>query len=84
MAPELEKYFNNYHSLFRNEGWTQLVEELKNTAVHTNDVQNTKDSEDLYFRKGQLAVIANLLNLEATVNASYEQAVEEDKDAQSV
>lgn len=84
MAPELEKYYNNYFSLFRNKGWKQLMEELNNTVAQTNDVQNTKDSDDLFIRKGQLAVMANILNLEATVRASHEQVVAEEQDAESI
>jgi len=84
MAPELEKYYNNYFSLFRNKGWKQLMEELNNTVAQTNDVQNTKDSDDLFIRKGQLAVMANILNLEATIRASHEQVVAEEQDVQSI
>ena len=84
MAPELEKYYNNYFSLFRNKGWKQLMEELNNTVAQTNDVQNTKDSDDLFIRKGQLAVMANILNLEATIRASHEQGVAEEQDVQSI
>jgi len=84
MAPELEKYYNNYFSLFRNKGWKQLMEELENTAKQTNDLQLVKDNEDLCVRRGQLAVIANLLNLETTVRASHDQVVAEGEGDQSI
>lgn len=84
MAPELEKYYNNYFSLFRNKGWKQLMTELENTAKQTNDVQLVKDNEDLCVRRGQLAVIANILNLETTVRASHEQVVAEAEGDQSI
>lgn len=78
MTPELENYFNNFFDLFRNEGWKQLVEELKTNAIHLNDLQSVKDVDEMNNRKGQLIVLANLINLENTVNASYENALEED------
>ena len=84
MAPELEKYYNNYFSLFRNKGWKQLMEELENTAKNTNDLQLVKDNEDLCIRKGQLAVIANVLNLETTVRDSHEQVVAEAEGDQGI
>ena len=84
MAPELEKYYDNYFSLFRNKGWKQLMEELENSAKQTNDVQIVKDNEDLYFRKGQLAVMANILNLETTIRASNEQVVAEEEGDKSI
>jgi hypothetical protein len=84
MAPELEKYYNNYFSLFRNKGWKQLLEELQNTVKNTNDIQLVKDNDDLCVRKGQLAIIANLLNLETTVRASHEQVVSEAEGDQGI
>lgn len=84
MAPELEKYYNNYFSLFRNKGWKQLMTELENTAKQTNDLQLVKDNEDLCVRRGQLAMIANILNLETTVRTSHEQVVAEAEGDQSI
>jgi len=76
--PELEKYYNNYHDLFMSTGWKQLLEDLVGNASIVNSVEATKDSNDLYFRKGQLSVIANLVNLESQITAAEEQANEED------
>jgi len=76
--PELEKYYNNYHDLFMSTGWKQLLEDLIGNASIVNSVEATKDSNDLYFRKGQLSVIANLVNLESQITAAEEQANEED------
>ena len=76
--PELEKYYNNYHDLFMSTGWKQLLEDLVGNASVINSVEATKDSNDLYFRKGQLSVIANLVNLESQITAAEEQANEED------
>ena len=76
--PELEKYYNNYHDLFMSTGWKQLLEDLVGNASIVNSVEATKDSNDLYFRKGQLSIIANLVNLESQITAAEEQANEED------
>ena len=61
---EVEEYYNKYFDLFRAEGWKQLIEELNQNAMLINSVENTKDSEDLFIRKGQLKVLAYLLNFE--------------------
>jgi len=81
MKPELEQYFNNYFQLFRTEGWKQLVQELSDNAVQQNDVQTVKDNDDLFFRKGQLAVMASVIRFEETITLSYEQAVEDDAES---
>lgn len=80
MDQELEKYFNNYFDLFGTDGWKQLIEELNNNALGVNNLQATKDSDDLNFRKGQLNVLASIINLKNTIEASYKEASEEPED----
>lgn len=43
------------------------MDELKNNALQINSVEVTKDNEDLNFRKGQLNILAFILNMESTV-----------------
>lgn len=73
MTPELETYYDNYNLLFNHDGFKQLLEELSNNANQLADIQSIKDEQELYYRKGQLAAIATILNLEATVEASRDQ-----------
>jgi len=76
---ELEKYYDTYRGLFMSEGWKQLVKDLLDNANVINSVEAAKDSNDLYFRKGQLSIIANMVNLESQIAAAEEQANEEDE-----
>jgi hypothetical protein len=80
MTPELETYFDNYAVLFNSEGFKQLVNELSNNATQLADIQTVKDQEDLYFRKGQVAAFATVINLQATIEAAREQAEAEEED----
>ena len=80
MTPELETYFNNYNELFNHEGFKQLVQELSNNATQLADIQTVKDVEDLYYRKGQVAAFATVINLENTITAAREQAEAEDQE----
>jgi len=77
MKPELETYFNNYNELFNHEGFKQLIQELSNNAITLADIQTVKDTEDFLFRKGQVAALASVINLENTIKVSREQAEEE-------
>tara|TARA_Y100000992_G_C21251095_1_gene485900 strand:+ start:254 stop:508 length:255 start_codon:yes stop_codon:yes gene_type:complete len=77
---ETEEYYNKYFDLFRTEGWKQLIEELRQNAMMINSVENTKDQEDLYIRKGQLKVLAYLLNFESNMETSFEELEKEDED----
>jgi hypothetical protein len=64
---ETEKHYRALGDMFRTEGWKVLMEELKNNALQINSVEVTKDNDDLNFRKGQLNILAFLLNMESTV-----------------
>ena len=79
MKPELETYFNNYNELFNSEGFKQLIQELSNNATTLADNQTVKDSEELFFRKGQVAALASVINLENTISVAREQAEEEEE-----
>tara|TARA_S200002703_G_scaffold153951_1_gene156099 strand:- start:117 stop:356 length:240 start_codon:yes stop_codon:yes gene_type:complete len=70
---ETQKYYDNYFTLFSTDGWKQLIEELKQNALVINSVEAAKDTNDLYVRKGQLNVLAYILNLESTTNTNYDE-----------
>ena len=80
MTPELETYFDNYNELFNSEGFKQLVQELSNNATQLADIQTVKDQEDLFFRKGQVAAFATVINLQGTIEAAREQAETDQED----
>ena len=75
---ELEKYYEDMLSMFRTSGWKTLTEDLHTNAEGINSVEATKTEQDLYFRKGQLYVIATLLNLEEQVRDAYDNLGNED------
>ena len=75
---ETEQYYNKYFDLFRTDGWKQLIEELQQNAFVINSVEATKDENDLYVRKGQLNVLAYILNVETTTNNNYEELTSDD------
>jgi len=75
---ETEQYYNTYFDLFRTDGWKQLIEELQQNAFVINSVEATKDENDLYVRKGQLNVLAYLVNFETTTNNNYDELTKSD------
>jgi len=77
---ETQEYYDNYFSLFTTDGWKQLTQEFDNNAVPINSVEAVKDSNDMYFRKGQLNVLAHLLNMESIVTTNYEEANKSEED----
>ena len=67
MDKETEKYYQSLKDMFRTDGWKLLMDELRNNALQINSVEATKDNEELNFRKGQLNILAFVLNMESTV-----------------
>lgn len=80
MSTELETYFDNYNELFNSEGFKQLLGELNNNVTQLVDIQTVKDTEQLFYRKGQVAAYATIINLQATIEASREQAEAEEQE----
>ncbi len=74
MDQETQTYYDNYFSLFITDGWNQLTSEFTNNANNINSIEATKDANDMYFRKGQLNVLAHLINMETIVSTNYEEA----------
>ena len=70
-----EAYYNSYFDLFRTDGWKQLTGELTENAATINNVTVVKDTQDLYFRQGQLEVLLYLLQFEDSINNSYDDLV---------
>ena len=79
---DLELYYRNASDMFVTEGWKTLMSDLAANANNINSVEHTKDGEDLHFRKGQLSIIANLLNLEAQIDAAEEQAMQDEEEVE--
>ena len=69
---ELEEYYNTYRGLFASEGFKLLVQDLTNNAMNINSIEATKDANDMYFRKGQMSIIASIINLEQQIVAAEE------------
>ena len=80
MDQETQEYYDNYFSLFLTNGWKQLMKDFGNNAVQINSVEATKDADDMYFRKGQLNVLAHLINMENIVSTNYEEANKSEED----
>jgi hypothetical protein len=80
MDQETQQYYDNYFSLFATDGWKQLIAEFSNNTVQINSVEATKDVNDMNFRKGQLNVLAHLINLQTIVETNYEEASKTEED----
>ena len=80
MDQETQQYYDAYFSLFITDGWKQLMQDFGNNAIQINSVEAAKDADDMFFRKGQLNVLAHLLNLENIIKTNYDEANKPEED----
>jgi hypothetical protein len=72
---DLEQYHSTYRDLFASTGFKLLIEDLTKNAAAINAVEAVKDANDLYFRKGQMSIIASIVNLEAQIDVAEESVL---------
>ena len=80
MDQETQTYYDKYFSLFLTDGWKQLIQDFSNNALQINSLEAVKDADDMHFRKGQLNVLAHLINMETIVSTNYEEATKTEND----
>jgi len=80
MDQETQTYYDQYFSLFLTDGWKQLIQDFSNNALQINSLEAVKDADDMHFRKGQLNVLAHLINMENIVSTNYEEANKSEDD----
>ena len=80
MDQETQQYYDNYFSLFMTDGWKQLMQDFGNNAVQINSIEAAKDADDMFFRKGQLNVLAHLINMENIVTNNYDELDKTEED----
>jgi len=78
MEQPLQKYYEDQFSLFIQPGWTDLVEDLQQLKDSINDLSLVTDTQDLYFRKGQLDILELILLRKQTCEEVYKQLEEEE------
>lgn len=76
MTPEMEAYFDKYNELFNRDGYAQFKEEIEGIIDDLSELSTIKDSDELFFRKGQIDAFRRILNFQDTVAMAREQAEE--------
>ena len=68
MDKDTEQYYDDRAEMFLTQGWKDFIEDRRVQALRINSVEQTKDVNDLFFRKGQLSILAEMLNLESATH----------------
>ena len=70
---QTKQFYRARQDLIEQDGWRDLVEELKYLEEIYNKLDSIESDKDLWFAKGQLSILRQVISLETTTK----QAVEE-------
>ncbi|MBW2647192.1 MAG: hypothetical protein JRE23_13665 [Deltaproteobacteria bacterium] len=68
------QFFNDRMSMCETAGWADLLEELQNIYEEAQDVDAIRNIEELWFAKGQLAILRMLISTEDIAKITMEQS----------
>ena len=73
MAPNLQKYYEEAFNMMSTQGWADLLEDLQKLKDSLNNLSLVTDTQDLYFRKGQIDILDLILKRKDTCEQVYEE-----------
>ena len=73
LTQEDKQFYHNRLNLIEQDGWRELVQELKTLEDLTNNLDSVESEKDLWFARGQLSVLRQMIGLEETTKAAAEE-----------
>ena len=70
---QTKKFYRARTDLVEQDGWRDLIEELKNLEEIYNKLDSIESEKDLWFAKGQLAILRQILSLEDSTKRAVEE-----------
>jgi hypothetical protein len=78
LAPDLQKYYEESFNMMSTQGWADLLEDLNKLKDSLNNLSLVTDTQDLFFRKGQIDILDLILKRKDTCEQVYEELENED------
>ena len=72
MTPKLQKYYEERFSMFSQQGWIDLMEDVDKMLESLNNISTIEDGNALQFRKGELSILLWVRNLKQISERAYE------------
>ena len=70
---QTKEFYRARTDLVEQDGWRDLIEELKNLEELYNKLDSIESEKDLWFAKGQLSILRQILSLEDTTKRAVEE-----------
>jgi hypothetical protein len=78
MDKELQVYYEEMFSMMATKGWSLLMEDFQALKASLNDLSTVADTQDLYFRKGQLDILNLVLQRKEICEKAFEELQHEE------
>jgi hypothetical protein len=73
MSVSDKDFYYNRLSLIERDGWIDLVEELDTLSKNINSLDSVENERDLWFAKGQLSILRQVIGLGDTTKLAMEE-----------
>ena len=73
MDKELQVYYEECFSMMATQGWALLMEDFQALKTSLNDLSTVADTQELFFRKGQLDILNLVLQRKEICEKAYEE-----------
>ena len=73
LMQEDKQFYHNRLSLCEQDGWRDLVQELSNLEDQINTLDTVDNEKDLWFNKGQLSILRQVISLEEVTKQAAEE-----------
>ena len=83
MTPEEQKYYEDYISMFMQDGWLQFEKDVEEN-LESYSIEAIKDEGDLRFIQGQLSILNSMKNFRNGIENAYDNLQEQDSEADYV
>lgn len=83
MTPEEQKYYEDYLSLFIQDGWVQFEKDIQDN-LDDYSIEAIKDEGDLRFIQGQRTILNSIKNFRNGIENTYESLQQQDSEADYV
>jgi hypothetical protein len=78
MDDQLKRYYEARIAMFCEEGWKDLMDDLRGMEASTNDISGIQDEKALHFKRGELSMIRWMLGIEGMSREAYDQLKEDE------
>ena len=80
MDKELQRFYEEAFSMMATQGWRDFMEDIQKVKTNYNDLSTVADTQELYFRKGQLDILNWLLGLRSSYEKTYDDLQQDSGD----